>query len=270
MSVFKSGNKASDGVGVEFQVVSTDLPSKKMKAHVLFNPGSKLANQFGELKYNLTAVTSTQTISFGKGDQMPLKDITIPFILGNARDYPFDEYVAAYYMGIKKDNDTDFLPLRTQFDGTLFSINLSTEILDQKAIEEMGGQPNMYVVRVDVSRTRFVIFYAVAVSVGMWLIAFASAAMAFQATLRGREVSPNMVTFGATILFAFPTLRETLPGIPQIGCLVDMMGFFWPMGIVALATCVLSYDYVLRWSPLSKLEDLNSSLETVVTVEKPH
>ena len=46
---------------------------------------------------------------------------------------------------------------------------------------------------------------------------------------------PPSVGFLAALLFAFPTVRNNLPGNPPIGSLNDFLAFFWTEGIVALA-----------------------------------
>ena len=60
---------------------------------------------------------------------------------------------------------------------------------------------------------------------------------------------PPPFAFLAALLFAFPTVRNNLPGNPPIGSLNDFLAFFWTEGIVALALVALLIAFCVRRLP---------------------
>ncbi len=43
----------------------------------------------------------------------------------------------------------------------------------------------------------------------------------------------------ATLLFALPAVRAVQPGVPDVGAVIDVVGFFWNMALLALTSCWL-------------------------------
>ena len=68
---------------------------------------------------------------------------------------------------------------------------------------------------------------------------------------RKSEVRGRAVAFLAALLFAFPTVRNNLPGNPPIGSLNDFLAFFWTEGIVALALIAILVTWCVRTAPRS-------------------
>jgi hypothetical protein len=52
------------------------------------------------------------------------------------------------------------------------------------------------------------------------------------------------------MLFALPAVRNTQPGSPPIGITMDVVGFFWNLGLVTVAALVLLYRYSFQDSKL--------------------
>ena len=66
---------------------------------------------------------------------------------------------------------------------------------------------------------------------------------------RRRKFETAAVAFLAALLFAFPTVRNNLPGNPPIGSLNDFLAFFWTEGIVALALVALLIAFCVHRLP---------------------
>lgn len=52
-------------------------------------------------------------------------------------------------------------------------------------------------------------------------------ALACSVWIRHRKVEPPTIAVNAALLFALPALRNTQPGVPPVGALIDVCGFFW-------------------------------------------
>jgi hypothetical protein len=63
---------------------------------------------------------------------------------------------------------------------------------------------------------------------------------------RRRRFEGSFATLLAALLFAFPTVRNTLPGIPPVGVLFDYAAFFWAEALVALSLIILIVGWTVR------------------------
>jgi integral membrane sensor domain MASE1 len=88
-----------------------------------------------------------------------------------------------------------------------------------------------------------------------WATALAALWLAMLLAERRRKFETASVAFLAALLFAFPTVRNNLPGNPPIGSLNDFLAFFWTEGIVALALVAILITYCLRLLPGAKPPD---------------
>jgi len=48
------------------------------------------------------------------------------------------------------------------------------------------------------------------------------------------------------LIFALPALRNVQPGVPQVGAYCDVVGFFWNVGLVAMAAVAISSVWLVR------------------------
>ncbi|KAJ1961278.1 hypothetical protein IWQ62_003923 [Dispira parvispora] len=242
-------SQSQDGIMVSVMVQSTDLNSRKMDVQMDFTPAGFYSNDYGELTVPLTFTTGLKTLTFPANQAMQSADVSIPFVTGSTRNFPFDNFSTYYYIAAKETNGTDFIPLEISFDGTISTVSITSDVVDSTSRPDLGAAPNIFFFQAVVTRTGFTQFYSVLIAIAMWLLAIAKAILAFQASVANRDVAPPLIIFGATMMFAFPTLRNSLPGAPQIGCLYDVVCFFWPMLVIVLSTCTVVYNYILRWNP---------------------
>ena len=83
------------------------------------------------------------------------------------------------------------------------------------------------------------VLFAVFIMAVMWALALAAVAVTINLVTRRRRFEPAFAPLLATLLFAFPVVRNALPGIPPVGVLFDYAAFFWAESIVALALIAL-------------------------------
>jgi hypothetical protein len=100
------------------------------------------------------------------------------------------------------------------------------------------------VLRVDPSWAA--VLFAVFIMVVMWGLALAAVAVAVSLVARRRRFEAGFTGFLAVLLFAFPTVRNSLPGIPPVGVLFDYAAFFWAEALVALALIALIIGWTVR------------------------
>jgi hypothetical protein len=90
------------------------------------------------------------------------------------------------------------------------------------------------------------VLFAVFIMVVMWALALCSLAVAVRLVARRRRVEGAFAGLLAVLLFAFPTVRNSLPGILPVGVLFDYAAFFWAEALVALALIALITGWTVR------------------------
>lgn len=61
----------------------------------------------------------------------------------------------------------------------------------------------------------------------IWLLSLAMINLTIDTVLYRRDTPAAIILAGFTIVFSLPTLRKSQPGIPDVGSILDLAGFFW-------------------------------------------
>jgi hypothetical protein len=61
-----------------------------------------------------------------------------------------------------------------------------------------------------------------------------------------RKAEIAMFSFIATLIFAFVTVRNALPGSPPVGTLSDKLSFFWAEGILGMCLLAVILTWIFR------------------------
>ncbi|KAJ9088280.1 hypothetical protein DSO57_1024661 [Entomophthora muscae] len=167
--------------------------------------------------------------------------VVFPAYAINNRDwstYPFDEYKI-----ISSINATD-----AKGQSLIISVDLDIEdrdfIIGSQKSEYRGGLLNIeytFQRRGTVKYMCFIIFALI------WLLSLAMVNIAIDTVVYRRDTPANFILAGFTIVFALPTLRKSQPGIPDFGCVLDLIGFFWGVAIISSCGCLMLYFWALRW-----------------------
>jgi len=99
---------------------------------------------------------------------------------------------------------------------------------------QVTGQMTVLDLHYTITRGSVVRFFSIFVVILMWLLSSFELAMAVDhVVVRPRQVLSPTIGFGVSMMFALPAVRSTQPGIPGMGCLVDVAGFFWNMAMIS-------------------------------------
>ncbi|KAJ1977581.1 hypothetical protein H4R33_006185 [Dimargaris cristalligena] len=247
----------TDHIATEISVLSMDLPNRRGNVHLAFEPQGRFRDEAGDLTAPLTAIIEGQIYNFTTSIPMRGLDLTVPLAGGNPRSFPYDRYYwtirMAFRMAVSSNNDSTAgtpVPMNITLDGTVANVKFDVDVLTST----QGGHIR-YALTVDIRRTSLTLFFTGFLLTVMWLLSLTMVILVYQTVFNNREIPPQLLTFGTVLLFAFPALRNSLPGVPQVGCLADMLGFFWPLLLVALCTCAILYHWLLSWTqPPPKVE----------------
>lgn len=188
--------------------------------------------------------TKTQ-IDFPAGRPVTAQDLDITLYGGTVSDYPFDGYDAQIAFAATMDNQS--VPVSMTF----------SEIDPVFHIAAVDGtyQNGTAGLTIHVSRAQGTKFLAGFMMVAMWALALSVLAGAWILVSRRRGLVWPALGWMAATLFALAGLRNTAPGAPPIGCVLDYAAFFWAELLTAVGVVTASAMGTLtehRNEPLSR------------------
>lgn len=241
--------KGAGWLDVTASVLSVDPAKNELSARLQFEPkGSLLAEDKYTLAKDLTVYVNDASGNperpFRKGKPMSSLDVTLSLYDGFPTDYPFDAYLADFDLGASTPSETEtgemedlHVTVRMTANVHGYRINADTDP------ENLGG--GVYL-SLEVRRSTTTIYFAVFVMVAQWVLALCVLAWALSVLIRKRRIEATLFGWVGAMLFAFPALRNAVPGAPPIGSMTDFIAFFWAEGIVMLSIVILMYCYLSR------------------------
>lgn len=241
-----AGASAFDGIEVEGRLISVD--TTKESATVRFDPSpsgsfvqtpsaSLLAR--GIVLYTNT-VNGSLAHTYRAGNFMDPFEESVP-LQGDTSTYPFHhlkveiDALAATAGGVSSGK-----PVRLRMH---ISSDLAGYRISPRSIVREG---TLLQIALHVDPSWAAVFFATFSMVMMWALAVAAIVVTVTLLARRRRFEGSFTTFLAALLFAFPTVRDALPGIPPVGVLFDYAAFFWAEAIVALALITLIVGWRAR------------------------
>ena len=181
----------------------------------------------------LSLYTSSPTraqIDFPAGRPAPAQDLDLSMYGGTVSDYPFDGYDAQ--VGFAASMDGQSVPISMTFGDIDPFFHIATV--------DGGYQNDAVDLTVHVSRAQGTKFLAGFMMVVMWALALSVLGGAWIIVSRRRGLIWPALGWMAATLFALAGLRNTAPGAPPIGCVLDYAAFFWAelltgAGVVAVS-----------------------------------
>lgn len=169
--------------------------------------------------------------------------VTVPLTDSRVTRYPLDSYQAVILVQARVDGaDGDTVPVE---------LTVSTnDPLFATTAEDVTANSSASAVTLQVDRRWTGIGWAVFFVVLCWMLAIAAASLGWVSIVHGFPTPVWGWGFLIGVLFALPPLRESLPGTPPGGSLVDFAAFYWAVGIVSLTLVALVGSWnvrVRRW-----------------------
>ncbi|GGQ54254.1 DUF4436 family protein [Streptomyces asoensis] len=221
------GSTAADRVDVEATVQSVDAAARELVLRMRVTPRGTLGEEGGSAPVaDLSLQTSVATLSdltFPAHERITPKDVQIALTGGSISDYPFDTYETDIEVWATQGGRQ--VPVRMLFsnNATLFSISTTSPASAQEAV-----------VRLRLSRSGSLLVFAVFMMVVMWALAASVLLGAWYLTTRGEGLVWPALAWMAATLFALAAFRNTAPGSPPIGCVLDWFAFLWAETVIAL------------------------------------
>ncbi|KAL1917927.1 uncharacterized protein VTP21DRAFT_3761 [Calcarisporiella thermophila] len=170
---------------------------------------------------------------------------------GTSSNYPYDKYELTYIeaaYAINTAGDFVFLPV----DINITSVQQSFRFQAEESSDTKNSSPeqNEFWVEltIKVKQTTFTKWFSIFIAVLMWLITLVAAVVSYQIVIFGRVSALEDVAVLAALLFALPSVRKTMPGVPsKVGTLLDMLGFIWNIAILSICVIVAFSAWMSKW-----------------------
>ncbi|KAJ1499894.1 hypothetical protein HMI54_009334 [Coelomomyces lativittatus] len=185
-------------------------------------------------------------VVFKKYDRLAPVDVSIFFVNGTSRDYPFDIYATSFSISAYDlNNETNVIPLQIYMNAAVPGYSLSQ--YEMNASNALGGSVSFFFY---IRRSGTTIGFSIFIMVLSWGLSLIMSFLTLQIVLKNRLVEPAMLGPPCTLLFALPTLRNAQPGIPEIGTTFDVVSYFWNIALVAMSSVFIILTFILRWQAL--------------------
>lgn len=210
--------------------------------------------------YYLSLYMGRSALTFYTGDSM--ETIPCEIAMHEKRrliDFPFDSYAVnmtfmAYIIAIGASASYDgYNNNKSSFDIPAdwdIEYNLPVGVLINTAMQGFtihnnvysASRPNVSIVIVELylQRSCATKFFSIFIVILMWCLSLAMMIIAIQHVFLSKaEVTFETPALAIGMLFALPFVRDVQPGVPAIGCSVDVLGFFWNMMLISFAAIIL-------------------------------
>ncbi|MEV7580495.1 DUF4436 family protein [Streptomyces erythrochromogenes] len=230
-TVHTAGSAAADRIDVRATVQRVDAAGRELLLRVRVTPRGSLGEEDGTAPVGDLSLQTTEAtlgdLSFRAHERLATKDVKVVMAGGSVADYPFDAYETD--IGFWAQMDGRKVPVRLLFSNndTLFSVSTVP-----------WPSPQDAALGVELVRSGSLLVFAVLMMVVMWALAASVLIGTWYLTSRGEGLVWPALGWMAATLFALAAFRNTAPGSPPIGCVLDWFAFLWAETVIAL--CVIA------------------------------
>lgn len=218
-------------VALRVSIGVTHLQDEKLTVHIKPVSGTLLKNGMltEDVEIRLDPGTGPETYTFRANTHLTAWDVTVIADGGDILDYPFDRY--------RFDFDCE-----ATVKGKPISLVAGLGTMPhgiRATLTDIAGKGGEDDISIEVRRSGSVIFLAALSTISLLVVAIAALSVAWQVAEQGRKIDFSMMTWVAAFMFVIPAVRNSLPGAPPIGALIDFLLFFWLQALAAAATTTL-------------------------------
>jgi hypothetical protein len=232
--------RAPEEIVVKATIIGVDAVNGELRVRLVPEPGDAHVDG-GVVTSDLTvrtgALSGPPLQTFPVGSVINPFEVALPLEGGNVSRYPFDGYDAV--VSVAATADGDVVPVRLWVESVSLDHRISAEG-PVTLIDEFG----LAGAQLSVERDRTTVLYAVGVMALMWMFAVSGVLVSW-ATVIWRVEPPFWVYgFFVGVLFALPPLRNSMPGDPPPGTVVDVVAFYWSIAAVGITLLLLMASWL--------------------------
>lgn len=222
------GTSAPDRVDITASVQRVDAAARELVLRVLVTPRGSLGEAGGiSPTQTLTLQTSSSVrddLTFPAHSRIAAVDVPVTLTSGSITDYPFDAYDAALEFGAVQGDEPVPVHMTLTNRDALFAATVDAYETGGAAVFDVG-----------LARSTSVLIFAVFMMAAMWALAIAVLIGAWFLVSRRKGLTWPALGWMAATLFALAAFRNTAPGTPPIGSLLDYVAFLWAETLIAFS-----------------------------------
>ncbi|KAI0044311.1 hypothetical protein FA95DRAFT_1562371 [Auriscalpium vulgare] len=179
----------------------------------------------------------------------PTRDSELSGIQGTSVDkYPFDNYQAEVFMFASEVGTNASVGLSVDSaSGTAFGFQVYGDLYDDDDDNSNHinfGYANIFLT---VKRGVLVKAYVIIIVIAMWLIDLVLMAIAIKAVVYGYKIEASVLLVPVATLFAFSSLRASMPGAPtSFGAVIDFVGTLPTLAYLLVTTVMCLMSFLMR------------------------
>jgi hypothetical protein len=266
--------KHPNGITVTGKILAIDPVKGDVSIRLEFFPHGDLVKEDGSLAKNIKFDTESsngkQEVTFEKGKRMTASEVVLNMYGDEVERYPIDKHNADLYLYFYTKPDKkkeEPKPVATPNPDGEEAERPKEEAAEEETEVEVPHllvfQPSMsgYSIttaknkesdegytslNLTISRSPMVMLFAGFIMLLMWGVSLAVFGVIFTVVILGRKAEIAMFSFIATLIFAFVTVRNSLPGVPPVGTFSDKLSFFWAEGILGMCLLAVLITWIFR------------------------
>ena len=237
-----SGDPAlRDGIRVAVNVVKVIPEADHLVVRMSFEPVGRFAEgrHFLSQPVRASIVGGAATVDekFEAGELIPPEDVEIG-LEGDIAQYPFDSYDGMFEVSFRTPDGTE-VPSVLLADASVHGYFVKAV----DPVSEVDGGNDM---TLDVQRSKANLVFGFFVMGLMWALTVLAVVMAAGEIRSGQPVDTPVISFLGVLLFAFPSIRNSMPNAPALGVLSDFACYFWCEITLGLTLVVVLATHVRR------------------------
>ena len=185
---------------------------------------------------------------FSQGSKLSQAVIDLAAI-GDESQYPFDSYVADFAVSadvMSRQSDGSFtvadqVPVGMSGSGGVPGWDVAMDFPSALGAESTRGQ-------LALNRAFSTQIFAILILVGVTILSVVAMVLAFLVGTRRLPIESVLLPWMASLMFALPILRNSMPNAPPIGIALDVYVFFWVLLIAVVAASTIAISWIrVRW-----------------------
>ncbi len=238
-----------DGVTVDGTVLGVSAVAGELVVRLVPRPGADLVDDgrlTDPLVLQVNDVRGRTTWDYPAGTTPGPVEVALALADGSIAEYPFDTYLSDLVVLVTTGtgDEATTVPVAVGLTSNVIDFTIATRTTTATASADDPGALGL--ARLEVERSGTTVFYAVSMMVLMWGLAITGVLLAWTVVITGVDVPLWAYGYFVGILFALPPLRDSMPGRPPPGVLLDFVAFYWSVGIVGVTLLLLVGVWILR------------------------
>jgi len=238
-----SDSASEDYIQVNARVLEVQPVAGTQQVRLTISPHGSFANRDGSLKQTINLDADGYvggSINLAGGEIPPPVQLVLD-LDGDLSQYPFDSYASALEVRLTrvvKNADGSGTTKSEEPVPTRLAVSAKQHDWAVSSSHAESWEDGAISVELGASRGGAMRAFALFELLVMVALASIAVAMTYTTLVTGRPLEFSMFVWLGAMLFALPAVRNTMPGVPGVGTVLDYAGFFWCL--IGVAACLIT------------------------------